>query len=869
MELNIRQLQNTIQTLVQNNIYSINQLKELTNEEIRSMHSVGAKKFNEIKELIDVNEEIDVFKYFGPDSIKPEKMITFFHKYGLHQGNILQTKLVEIGETERLTKGKIEVFLAFKNAVIRYEYNHTLHDKEQTTDEVINKIMSIIKYGLSTFLSDETITNIEKELVSLVTDIGLEHVDVKKYGEEIVNFLDVEYILMQHYTDLDKEILYQVIKRERNEISMFLLKQKLQEINIFNKLRLNELIQTLLQEGYIVYTSHGIKYNNPSVLQYIKYNKETYPYTFERMQGKTLEEIGSEEGVTRERVRQKFAKEAEYLPLDHFYERQFVPFYKSYNLTQEEFCKVFHTNDQQYNFLKLFYTQNPEQELQSKEDLMDSEKLDTKEQKQLLQIINRDYIIIDNHRIKRTKLEIVSYAVKKFARNSIHLQDFQKNIIDFCKEYSLDEEYDFSEIRALEGIVSRVPTSLLKYGKKLRYYPVDQDVVEEALNQIAFYRYMNQELSVKRIMKDYSDLFHEIEVQDEYELHNLLRKNESLLPDYVVFGRTPILYVGKTDREEQLINLLIEQSPIERNLFAELYSEKYGVLVETVKANHLPLLREFEEDFLLDADTPPIDKETLEWLETNLTEEFYFKEDMYIKFADEFEGEVLRDYVFNLVDYTNYAEFILKGKNRRADKYFEEQYFNKPIFKIDDNRLKYLGSFRSRWEDLRTSLDIFEFAENEFIHLDTIQSKTGIEKEEIQQLINEILNEVSDKYFTVPMIEPIIEKSPLNQLGFDNIFYESILKGLELLRFQTMGGRTVFRKTTEKFYTYELIEEIVARMKMIDIYELIYYLEETYSISMTKENIILRTEMSELYYQPGMEMMFQDMEQFYEYMEED
>src|SRR5699024_1811522 len=114
--------------------------------------------------------------------------------------------------------------------------------------------------------------------------------------------------------------------------------------------------------------------------------------------------------------------------------------------------------------------------------------------------------------------------------------------------------------------------------------------------------------------------------------------------------------VGKTDREEQLINLLIEQSPIERNLFAELYSEKYGVLVETVKANHLPLLREFEEDFLLDADTPPIDKETLEWLETNLTEEFYFKEDMYIKFADEFEGEVLRDYVFNLVDYTRSEE---------------------------------------------------------------------------------------------------------------------------------------------------------------------------------------------------------------------
>ncbi|HZW67942.1 MAG TPA: hypothetical protein VFF20_04990 [Pseudogracilibacillus sp.] len=869
MELNIKQLQNTIQTLVQNNVFSIEELKTLNDVQIKAMKSVGTKKFKEIKELIKVNEEIDVFKYFGPDSIKPEKMIGFFQKHQIHQGNILVHKLAKISEIEKLTKGKIEAFLTFKHRVLCDEYNDTLCHGEQSKDDVIDDIMQMTKKYLESFLTIETIKSIEADLYVLVSGIGLENVDIDKYGAEIVSFLDVEYILMQNNNDLDKEILYQIIYRERKEISMFKLKQKLQAVHIFNQNRLQELLQALLQEGYIVYTSHGLKHNMPSVLQYVEYNQAVYPYTYERIQGKTLEEIGAKEGVTRERVRQKFVKEVEGIPLERLYETRYVPFYESYNLTEEEFCKIFQINEQQYNFLKLFYSQKHPDELESKEVLMDSEKLDMKEQKHLLEIINRNYIVIDNHRIERSKLGIVTYAISLFARETIHLLDFQEKLIGFCEEHGVEEEFDFSETRALEGIVVRVPRSLWKYGRTFRYYEVDQELIENSLSQVVFYRYMNQEVSTQRIFSDYEELFLEIDIQDEYELHNLLRKNEHLIPDYVSFSRTPILEVGKTDREEQVINLLIEHSPIEKNDFAALYSEKYGVLLETVKANYLPMLHEFAEGAILDADTPPVDSKTLAWLNDYLTEDFYFKEDIYKMYATEFKGEVMRDYVFNLVDYTNYAEFILKGKNVRADLYFEKEFFQKPMFKIHDKRLKYLGSFRKQWESLRTSLDIFEFAENEFIHFRTMHEKTGIEKLEIIQLVDEILEEVGDKYFTVPMIEPIIENSPLYLLGFDDIFYESILKGHQSLRFHYMGGRVVFRQTKEKFYIHELLEEVVGRMKMIDIYELIDYLEETYSIPLTKESIIKRTEMSDLYYQPGLEMMFQDMEQYYEYMEED
>src|SRR5699024_4211265 len=108
------------------------------------------------------------------------------------------------------------------------------------------------------------------------------------------------------------------------------------------------------------------------------------------------------------------------------------------------------------------------------------------------------------------------------------------------------------------------------------------------------------------------------------------------------------------------------------------------------------------------------------------------------------------------------------------------------------------------------------------------------------------------------MIEPMIEQSPLYSLGFDDIFYEFILKGNEHLRFQYMGGRAVFRRTADKFYIHELIEETVARMKSVDIHELMNYLNEEYSITLPREKIIQSTEMTDLYYHPVLEMMFQD-----------
>lgn len=83
-----------------------------------------------------------------------------------------------------------------------------------------------------------------------------------------------------------------------------------------------------------------------------------------------------------------------------------------------------------------------------------------------------------------------------------------------------------------------------------------------------------------------------------------------------------------------------------------------------------------------------------------------------------------------------------------------------------------------------------------------------------------------------------------------------------------MGGITVFKRTKEKFYSYDLVEEIVFKYKAIDIYDLMDLLDNNYGIKLSKEKILSNCNQVDLYYNPLMEMIYTDIDKFYEMMEE-
>ena len=286
-------------------------------------------------------------------------------------------------------------------------------------------------------------------------------------------------------------------------------------------------------------------------------------------------------------------------------------------------------NSGEYNFLKMFSDSDKDNRKYTAEELLDSGFLSRKEKETLLEFLNEGYLIIGNRRIKKNKQAIINYCLELFAKEEISFSDFYDLVNDFINQYQL--VIDCSKKASMKNNLSEMSNVLWKYGEKLRYYHIAKEKVIEVINGISFDNYYNSEISAKKIVDDNPVLMQEIDINDEYELHNLLNKYKSNLPQEVILKRMPLLEVGTVHREEQLLDLLIEMSPVPKEDFALEYSQKYGVSIQTVKANYLKLLIEYEQEGIFNADTPVTEKEVFQYLKEILTEEFYFKKDVYLR----------------------------------------------------------------------------------------------------------------------------------------------------------------------------------------------------------------------------------------------
>lgn len=845
------------------NIYSIYKLKPLrlreklgfTAEEVAII-----QRMQNNKEKAIYYNEILAFE----EAKKPKKMSKFFQEQEINYDTVLQTSLVNLVEkNESLTPGQIQVFLNYKNQCLKLKYSNTSTDN---IDNVTKSLADTFMNSLSQYTTTQEEDEIKEIVFSLLDTVHLESVDLEKYGHEILFALDFDYTLRNKKRNYIQSTLLNVFRKQRKDMSLFLIKRKINSL-FYGEIDIQKELNYFIKEGLIVFTPEGIRYQRLHIDNYIQSHSQNYPVVSQRLKGQTLEEIGQTMGVSRERIRQIEKNERTRIPIHDVHEMSYAKYYTEYDLTMLEFCKVFSFTNSQYRFLELACKKlSDNHQIKSKEMLMQSDELTFIERNKLEDILNKNFLIIGNRKIEKTKLALIEYLIEIYGKEEIRRDDFYDLVRQFVIEHHLD--FDFSSNRALDGVLGRAKNVLHKYGRKLVHYQVDTEDLISTLQGINFEHYMDQEISAKKLFDNYKEDFNQIDIFDEYELHNLLKRYINYLPNYVTIKRMPLIEIGQVDRDEQVLNLMIELSPINVNDFADEYSNKYGVLAQTVKANFLNVIEEFKKGETYFSDAPVLNPVVVDNLKTLLTHPFYMKEDVKNLYAEKYGAEKIPDYIFNRLGYRNFSEFILLDKFTRAETFFEETYFNKEMFEVDDNRLYLLGSFRYRLFKKLSNYEVFEYQKDSFISMNKLTNYADITKDDVIELLNEFDLVVSDQYFTVSHIEFVIEKSKFSELGFDNIFYESILKTTKGYRFQRIGGAMVFRKTKNKFYTYELIDEIVFKYKSMDIYDLMEFLDENYGINLSKEKIICSCQKTEMYYNPTMEMIYTDIEKFYEMMEE-
>ncbi|EGO8529459.1 hypothetical protein ELZ27_14065, partial [Enterococcus faecalis] len=730
------------------NIYSIYKLKPLrlreklgfTAEEVAII-----QRMQNNKEKAIYYNEILAFE----EAKKPKKMSKFFQEQEINYDTVLQTSLVNLVEkNESLTPGQIQVFLNYKNQCLKLKYSNTSTDN---IDNVTKSLADTFMNSLSQYTTTQEEDEIKEIVFSLLDTVHLESVDLEKYGHEILFALDFDYTLRNKKRNYIQSTLLNVFRKQRKDMSLFLIKRKINSL-FYGEIDIQKELNYFIKEGLIVFTPEGIRYQRLHIDNYIQSHSQNYPVVSQRLKGQTLEEIGQTMGVSRERIRQIEKNERTRIPIHDVHEMSYAKYYTEYDLTMLEFCKVFSFTNSQYRFLELACKKlSDNHQIKSKEMLMQSDELTFIERNKLEDILNKNFLIIGNRKIEKTKLALIEYLIEIYGKEEIRRDDFYDLVRQFVIEHHLD--FDFSSNRALDGVLDRAKNVLHKYGRKLVHYQVDTEDLISTLQGINFEHYMDQEISAKKLFDNYKEDFNQIDIFDEYELHNLLKRYINYLPNYVTIKRMPLIEIGQVDRDEQVLNLMIELSPINVNDFADEYSNKYGVLAQTVKANFLNVIEEFKKGETYFSDAPVLNPVVVDNLKTLLTHPFYMKEDVKNLYAEKYGAEKIPDYIFNRLGYRNFSEFILLDKFTRAETFFEETYFNKEMFEVDDNRLYLLGSFRYRLFKKLSNYEVFEYQKDSFISMNKLTNYADITKDDVIELLNEFDLVVSDQYFTVSHIE--------------------------------------------------------------------------------------------------------------------
>ena len=336
------------------------------------------------------------------------------------------------------------------------------------------------------------------------------------------------------------------------------------------------------------------------ICSFFKENNKEKDIVLKRLNGMTLEEVGEQNGNTRERIRQIVVKFSSYYKEKMLFtkEGQYLKLFTQYDWSNQKshFASIFdlpeHTVDFYENVLleKIGET--------SLLDLYYEPTLSASAKGKLLSCLNDVALNIDGLFIKNNRISVLTY----FFSHVVKDYRFKSNA-EIVEKYTAFisgiQGASFDKLGIKERYISTRTTNsnsnfILTATGASRFYDIDTHNYQTLLEILPLYE--NVELSTLKILKDFPELKEQLDIQDHYELHKILRILADRYPDKftnITLTRSPYVTFGQNSIENQALEMLKEYTELSREDFSSLFYDKYGIDPQGFQANYLVKLKEY------------------------------------------------------------------------------------------------------------------------------------------------------------------------------------------------------------------------------------------------------------------------------------
>lgn len=591
-----------------------------------------------------------------------------------------------------------------------------------------------------------------------------------------------------------------------------------------------------------------------------------------RLQGKTLGECGNVLGVTRERVRQLVSMSVKSKPV--LREDDYAYWFCEYDIDEEAMKLIFEVPQETYIYFTAVYNHGKK----SVDDLCDDSHITSKIYINYLEYVNRNSILIGDEYVPcKRELLCRKLAQALCSENEMEFGEFYRHYLELLEKNGLmeNEKLLFPSERAFEARVADSFYVLMKYGKRMRYYPLHEYDVEELVRELHFEQFRDVEISALKLFREYREVMEEFNIMDEYELHNFLNKTKDIWNAdekyHVQLTRMPLMTFGKADRAKQTENFLYQIAPVSFEEFGKFYEMEYGVLARTVLSNMTPYISTYYHEGYFKVDQPRLTEDESAFLKDALTEDFYFVEDVKTLYIQKF-GDATIDHMnprsYKELGFKVFTNYLVRNTYMSADDYFTKLFTRDTLLDMNkfDSRLIYVQSANQALDTLRANYDMLEYEDKKYISYEHFANVAeGVTKENLLDYVDEAVKAAGEgKFFTIQSLKRKGFTSELHNLGLGDWFNGGLLKNSKKIKYIKTASGIIFCNLGKAVTQVDFFAYILKDKRKMDIFDFIDYIRENYGITIQKDKITWIIRESHLYYDSIMEKIYYDKEDYYD-----
>ena len=639
--------------------------------------------------------------------------------------------------------------------------------------------------------------------------------------------------------------------------------------------RLKRIIGSLLAEGkleycdyrcYRVYGSFRSRLENDTRL-----TDRERSMVLLRLGGETLESVGQTFDMTRERVRQVVEKALRKVTHDceaageRFDEDYFRYFFENYAVDRKEIAPWLGLDSTQLQYYSILGIRSGRRDPES---ALDDPLLDAGLRARIRNYLNRDRVFVEGSWIERSRTALEEIAVRKLCVNEMSFGSFVDRFNAFLEKQGIEYDeslyYTDAVVNTRKNKLREANYLLWKQNEMLRFYDIEGRDFSELLDGLGLADLENIEISAQKLAMDHPDLMEKYDLQDHYELHNLLRK---IIPEgsYHDFHceRTPQLRFGTFDRDSAILDLMIEMAPVSSADLVQRIYEEYGYDPQTVLGSYLTCIDKYYHQGVYSVEQKKMSPEDKDRLLAELDEDFYFIEDIrriYVSLDPPGDGQEINPYNLKEMGFAVYSRYALRGYSGLAA-YFTELLTAEEILDITALRQRfcYVQMFSSVLNDLKRELRIIEFEPNRIIRFDRLE-RAGVTREQIEEFRDSVDDEIRDgEFFTMKSLRESGFDSELFELGFSDRFYSELFCGDDRFTCLYYQNTPILYKGRENVMVKDFLASLVRGHGSVDVYDLCSELESVYGITVRDRlDPIYKLKGTEIYYDSYLDRLYAD-----------